>query len=180
MSSNYWMGLFYKDERERTAVPGMPQERSSGAVVFRTERGRRMYLLLHYESKHWDFTKGNVEKGESDEQTARRECQEETGISDIVFVPGFEERIEYFYRRKRNEKVKESKWETIHKEVVFLLAQTKTKDVTLSYEHIGFEWLPYDEALQRLTYDNAKDILKKAEAFLAARGTGRGAEGAER
>lgn len=135
----------------------MPQERSSGVVLFRMEEGRRFYLLLHYEAKHWDFPKGHVENGESEEQAARRECEEETGIRDLAIVPGFRECIEYFYRREG---------ETMHKEVVFLLAETKTKNVTLSFEHIGFEWLAYGDALERLTYANAKDVLKKAESFL--------------
>jgi 8-oxo-dGTP pyrophosphatase MutT (NUDIX family) len=135
----------------------MPQEKSSGAVVFREEGGRRLYLLLHYEAKHWDFTKGHVEKGENDEQTARRECEEETGIRELTIIPGFREMIEYFYKNK--EKI-------MHKQVVFLLARTRKKEVTLSFEHIGFEWLPYEEALGRLTYDNAKNVLRKAESFL--------------
>jgi bis(5'-nucleosidyl)-tetraphosphatase len=139
----------------------MPQERSSGAVLFRMEGGRRLYLLLHYEEGHWDFPKGHIEKGENEEQAARRECGEETGIGELEIMPGFHERIEYFYKREGR---------TMHKEVVFLLAQTKTKSVTLSSEHVGFEWLPYPGALGRLTYANAKDILKKAESFLVKSG----------
>ena len=135
----------------------MPQEKSSGAVVFRKEGGGRLYLLLHYEAKHWDFSKGHIEKNETEEQAARRECEEETGIKDMAIMSGFQERIEYFYKNQG---------ETMHKEVVFLLARTKTSEVKLSFEHIGFEWLPYPEALERLTYANAKDVLKKAESFL--------------
>ena len=135
----------------------MPQERSSGVVLFREEASKRLYLLLHYEAKHWDFPKGHIEKNENEEQAARRECEEETGIRDLEIVPGFLERIEYFYKQEKK---------TMHKEVAFLLAETKTKDVTLSFEHIGSEWLSYPEALGRLTYANAKDVLKKAESFL--------------
>ncbi len=135
----------------------MPQEKSSGAVVFRKEGGGRLYLLLHYEAKHWDFSKGHIEKNETEEQAARRECEEETGIKDMAIMSGFQERIEYFYKHEGK---------TMHKEVVFLLAETKTKNVTLSFEHIGSEWLPYEKALGRLTFDNAKLVLKKAESFL--------------
>jgi len=138
----------------------MPQEFSAGAVIFRKENGRKLYLLLHYESKHWDFVKGHIELDENEEQTVVRETYEETGISELGFIPGFREKIEYFFRQEGK---------TIHKQVIFLLAETNTKDVTLSFEHIGFEWLPYEEALGRLTFENAKDILKKANAFLEAR-----------
>jgi len=135
----------------------MARETSVGAVVFRGD-GDRKYLLLHYEAGHWDFPKGNVEEGEAPENTARREIGEETGIEDITFIPGFDEKIRYFYKRQQK---------TITKEVEFLLAETKSQKVTLSFEHTGFEWLSYDEASERITFRNSKDILKKAESFLA-------------
>lgn len=119
--------------------------------------GKRLYLLLHYESGHWEFVKGKIEKGEEDKDTVVREAREETGITDLNFVFGFREKIEYFYRREG---------QTIHKEVIFFLAETKARVVKLSHEHIGFDWLPYEDAMARLTFDNAKNILKKTVAFL--------------
>ncbi len=38
-------------------------EKSVGAVIFRKSDGAVMYLLLHYPSGHWDFSKGHMEKG---------------------------------------------------------------------------------------------------------------------
>jgi bis(5'-nucleosidyl)-tetraphosphatase len=136
----------------------MPKEKSCGVVVFREVFGRRYYLLLHYEEGHWDFPKGHVEEGESEIATALRELEEETGIKDAALVL-FRERIEYFYTRKGKK---------MHKEVYFFLARTVVSEVELSDEHIGFEWLAYDEALGRLTYQNAKDVLMKAEKALRA------------
>ena len=134
-------------------------EISAGAVVFRQEIGSaRLYLLLQYGGHHWDFPKGNVEKNETAEVTARREIAEETGIQDIKFIPGFAEKISYFYRRNR---------QTVSKEVMFLLAETRTSKVILSFEHIGSEWLDYNKAYERLIYRNAKTILEKAERFLS-------------
>jgi hypothetical protein len=46
------------------------------------------------------------------------------------------------------------------------LAETKEKNVQISFEHIGYEWLPFEEALERLSFQNAKEILKKANEFL--------------
>ncbi len=136
----------------------MPSEKSCGVIVYRGE-GRRQYLVLHYEEGHWDLPKGHVEAGESETQTALRELQEETGITEVDLVFGFREAIEYFYRREGR---------TMHKEVVFFLARTPTETVRLSDEHIGFVWLPYAEALDRLTFKNAKELLMKAERRLGA------------
>ncbi len=138
----------------------MPQESSCGAVIFRNEGTQRLYLLLHYEAGHWEFVKGKREKGEEEKDTVVRETREETGITDLKFIDGFRERIEYFYRREG---------QTIHKEVVFFLAETKARDIKISFEHIGFDWLPYDEAMKKLTFENARSVLRKAEEFLSGK-----------
>ena len=135
----------------------MPFEKSAGAVIFRKENKKIYYLLLHYQAGHWDFPKGIIEKGEKIEETAKREIREETGIEDIKFVEGFKNWIKYFFRVKGK---------NIFKIVTFLLAETKEKKVKISWEHIGYKWLPYEEALSQLTFKNAKEILKKANYFL--------------
>ena len=56
-------------------------ERSCGAVVFRFINGERRFLLIkNKRSCHWGFPKGHVEKDETDEETAKREVLEETGL----------------------------------------------------------------------------------------------------
>jgi bis(5'-nucleosidyl)-tetraphosphatase len=137
----------------------MPSEKSCGTVVFRSDAGTRLYLILHYEEGHWDFPKGHVEEGESETETALRELEEETGIKDAELVFGFHESLEYFYRREGI---------TMHKEVVFFLAQAKGPEVRLSDEHVGFDWLTYEAAREKLTFKNAKDMLGKAERLLSA------------
>lgn len=134
----------------------MKNERSAGAILFIKEK-EPIYLLLQSEAKHWDFPKGNIEKGESDKDTVKREIEEETGIKDIDINPNFKEIIHYYFKFKG---------ELINKTVIFYLAKTQTKQVKISFEHIGFEWLPYDKAFEKLTYKNAKEILKKANDFL--------------
>jgi len=128
-------------------------EKSVGLIIFRdTDRGRSV-LLLHYRGGHWDFPKGHVEKGETEQQTATRELREETGITDVKLLDGFRGRVQYSFRRgDRN----------VKKQVVYYLAQTPIARVKLSWEHQGYEWLPRQEALERLTYDNSRDVLRAA------------------
>jgi len=87
----------------------------------------------------------------------KREVKEETGLKDIKLIEGFKEWIKYFFKFKGK---------NIFKIVTFFLAETKTKTVKVSFEHIGFKWLPYEEAIEKLTFKNAKDILKKANDYL--------------
>jgi bis(5'-nucleosidyl)-tetraphosphatase len=146
----------------------MPIETSAGAIIFRrkplvvaTPRGKKevfLFLLLHYKEKHWDLPKGHIEKGETLEETTKREVKEETGISNIEILPKFKETIKYFF--KWNDK-------NVMKFVTFFLAETKEKEVKLSDEHIGFEWLEFEAALEKLTFKNAKEILKKANDLLS-------------
>jgi bis(5'-nucleosidyl)-tetraphosphatase len=136
------------------------REKSCGAVVF-LKNAEAKYLLLHYEAGHWDFVKGNVEPNESEKETVIRELKEETGIDDGQFIEGFKEKIEYFYRRQGA---------TVHKEVIFFLIETQTEKVEVSYEHVGFTWLDYQLAMEKLTFKSGKDLLQKARELLKARG----------
>jgi 8-oxo-dGTP pyrophosphatase MutT (NUDIX family) len=135
----------------------MPLEKSAGAIIFRREGGKIKYLLIKYGWGHWEFSRGLIEEGESLEETARREIKEEVGIKNVEFVPGFKGWFKFFFKLKGK---------NIMKIATFLLAETKTKEVKLSYEHKDYIWLEYEKALERLTFKNSKEILKKANDFL--------------
>ncbi|MBC8251617.1 MAG: NUDIX domain-containing protein [Candidatus Nitrosopelagicus sp.] len=134
----------------------MKEEISAGIILF-NEVKERKFLLLNYPSKHWDFVKGKMEKGETFHETALRETNEETGITDVEFLDGFKQEIEYYFRADNQD---------IHKKVIFFLGKTKTSDVMLSHEHLDFMWLDYEDALKKITYNNAKNLLKKSSEFL--------------
>lgn len=133
----------------------MLQEKSAGLIIVALNGNRARYLLLHYGWGHWGFPKGNIETAESNIQAAIREAQEETGLVNLTLINGFNEKIEYYYRR--NQKL-------IHKEVVYFLAEAKAKEnaIILSHEHIGFKWAEFKEAFNRLTFENNRQILEKA------------------
>ena len=134
-----------------------PQEHSAGIVIYRQMKHHREYLILHYPGGHFEFAKGHIEKGESEREAAIRELKKETGIEKIVWVEGYRHKIEYQFRRKG---------ELRDKDVVFFLARTEQKEIQLSHEHQGSLWLRYNESLKKLTFDNAKDLIKKAENYL--------------
>ena len=50
---------------------------------------------------------------------------------------------------------------------MFFLARAGPEaEVKVSHEHVGGEFLPYEAALERVTYKNAKEALRAAKAFL--------------
>jgi bis(5'-nucleosidyl)-tetraphosphatase len=139
----------------------MVYEHSAGAVIFRKENGQILYLLLHYEEGHWGCSKGHTEKAETLEETAAREIQEETGLTDIHFIPGFKELNRYSFMGRGGR---------IDKTVTFLLAETHTSEIIISNEHINFAWLPFQAAYDLITFKAEKEMFKKAHEFVLERG----------
>jgi len=137
----------------------MREQKSAGIVLFRNDSDKNEFLLLNYPQGHWDFVKGKIEQNETSHETALRETKEETGITNIKFVDGFEESVEYDFRFKK---------EDIHKKVIFFLAKTNEKNIKLSHEHNDYLWLEYNDALKKTTFENAKNVLTKANEFLSS------------
>ncbi|MDQ2685938.1 MAG: NUDIX domain-containing protein [Thermoproteota archaeon] len=137
----------------------MYDEISAGAVLFLNGEGTElMYLILNYSYGHWDFPKGNIEPGETETETVFREISEETGIQDIQVVDGFRQQISYKYRKKSK---------LINKTVIYYLAETKSREVVLSFEHNSFGWYTFDQALEKLSFENSKRVLRVADQFLS-------------
>jgi len=136
----------------------METERSAGVIVFRDGPAGREYLLLRSASGgHWGFPKGRVEPDEDEATAALRELHEEAGI-DVELVPGFREVIRYEFTRGSK---------SLHKEVIYFLGRARSFDVKLSGEHLDYLWAPYERTRQRLSYENAQELLDKAERFLS-------------
>ena len=134
-------------------------EISAGVVIF-SEDSKLLFLLLYYPSGHWDFVKGKIEENENTLQTVTRETKEETGITDLNFVDGFEESIEYDFQYAG---------ELIHKKVIFFLAKTSIEKIKISHEHLDYVWLEFEDALEKTTYQNARSVLSRANQLLVER-----------
>ncbi len=130
-------------------------ERSCGAVVYRIINGELRFLLIkNRRSAHWGFPKGHVEKGETPDQTAKREVLEETGLA-IEIIPEFTSKSEYTIQGK------------VEKCVTIFLAKTSDTRTTIQKEEIeDYVWLNYAKAAETLRFDNDKAILKKAYDYL--------------
>lgn len=135
----------------------MPSEHSAGAIIYRLKDGKVLYLLLEYRPDYWGFAKGIIEKSESAASAAAREVQEETGLAGFKLIDGFKDTEKYVYTRKG---------QRIFKTVTYFLAEAPEGDVKVSWEHSGYAWLPYEEALKKTTFAGGRRILQKAAEFL--------------
>ena len=134
----------------------MIHEHSAGVVVCTPTKdsSSHLYLLLRYAAGHWDFAKGHIEAGENKQQAALRELEEEAGIS-ATLVADFEYSFSYVFEHTTGDIRK--------KTVYFFIGCASSTDVRLSHEHTDFAWLSYSDALARLTYENARVLLRHVE-----------------
>lgn len=130
--------------------------KSCGFVVYH-KRWRTMYYLLvqHEDDQHWGFPKGHVETGESEEETALRETEEEVALRPSL-INGFSRRIHYLTQKGKR------------KEVVLFLGRLRRMrpPKPKAGEIRQAVWLPYEQARKTLTYDNSRLVLDQAQRFL--------------
>jgi bis(5'-nucleosidyl)-tetraphosphatase len=129
------------------------REFSAGFVLFRDTPEGPLFLLLDY-GRHWDYAKGHLEEGESQWQAAVRELREETGIRRVERIGKFKYDVFYTFHSPKKGRV--------DKTVTFFLGKTDVSKVSLSDEHSGHAWLSYEEALEKLTFGNARQLLRAA------------------
>ncbi len=133
-------------------------ELSCGAIIFHIYKKTPYYLIVKYPT-YWGFVKGVVEPGEKEEQTAFREADEEVGITDLYFIPGFRITQHWFYKHYKTKRF-------IRREVVYLLARTKSWAVKISHEHENYKWKNYEEAMKLMKVKPVKKVLTQAHEFV--------------
>ncbi|MFZ5624041.1 MAG: NUDIX hydrolase [Gemmatimonadota bacterium] len=145
------------------------REVSAGGIVFRRlPDGTTHYLLIRDSYGNWGFPKGHLEEGESPAEAALRETAEETGLTPLV-LHGPIRIIDWHFRFRGRH---------IHKYCHFFLFESPEGEVRPQLEEGITEcrWVPLDEALATLSYDNARGVLRRAGEMartLVATGAGR-------
>jgi len=132
----------------------MKQTKACGIIIFKGFP--REYLLIQkINSGNWGFPKGHVEGEESEHETALREVFEETGLR-VKIIDRFRESVAYDESKKA------------HKTLVLFLGEPLGTNVAIQKDEIlDFAWLKYEDALERLRYNNSKEMLRRAEKFIS-------------
>lgn len=144
-------------------------EVSAGGIVFRRvpDQAAR-YLLIRDSYKNWGFPKGHLEGDESPAEAAIRETAEETGLDHLV-LQGPIRVIDWHFRFRGRH---------IHKYCHFFLFESPDGEACPQVDEgiTACQWRPLPEALDLLSYDNARGVLKRAGEMvrtLVAVGAGR-------
>lgn len=127
---------------------------SAGGIIIKRGNNSTKVLVTQHSGHHgWDFPKGHLESGETSQQAALREVEEETGIQAKIL-----ERVgqtQYFYFEDHQK---------VLKTVTFFLMEYVSKgEATTAFEVSDKVWLPADEVLEKLTFMDTKELWKKAK-----------------
>lgn len=132
----------------------MKKEKSCGAVVYKKEENQIYILIEEMRLGHFSIPKGHVEENETEIETAIREIKEETNL-EVILDDKFREVVTY------------SPYEGCLKDVVFFVAEAKTfKLINQEIEVSNLYWLMPKAAMDKLTYESDKQIVKKALRYL--------------
>ena len=130
-------------------------EKTCGTVIHAVHDGQTKYFLVeNADSKHIGFPKGHVEYGETEIETAIREVFEETQIN---VVPDGEFRYEYTYVAPNN----------VRKRAVYFEAEYEYTPAKVQEIEVSNSWfLPFEEAMQHLNFEQDKNILRGADQHI--------------
>ena len=130
--------------------------KSCGFIVYKAENNENFYLIIKSHNGDVGFPKGHMEPGENELQTAIRELKEETGM-DVDTIHDFRYQIEYPLPRVRD----------AMKQTVYFLGKCASDDIIIQETEVASaEFVTYDKAIEKLTFEETKNMLKKANDII--------------
>lgn len=123
-------------------------------------------LIIRDPYKNWGLPKGHLERRETEAEAALREVEEETGLTDLVLREELPV-IDWYFRIGDV---------LVHKFCRFYLMESR-EGVPVPDETEGISecrWVSFDEALETVTYANAREVIREARKALEAREPGAG------
>ena len=119
---------------------------------------------------HWAFPKGHVEPGETSEEAARREIEEETKLDGTALELRTElGDIDYWFSSPYNADGGTTESPVmIHKFVTFYLFETAfdSETVPQAGEVQSLAWIDLAELEEKNEYEDTQEIVKRAKTFL--------------
>jgi bis(5'-nucleosidyl)-tetraphosphatase len=138
------------------------KDESYGIIPVIRNGSEFLFLLVHQTAGHWGFPKGHKEKDESPMVAAKRELSEETGIEDCEILDPLP--IVEHYRFEKDATITE-------KTVSYFLGIVDNQATEVPQEFKSevseMKWFSYPQALETLTFKEAKEVLKKAADLLS-------------
>ena len=123
----------------------MKKEKCCGCIIL---DGRKV-LLIKDTKNHWGFPKGHIEENETEQETALREVREETNIE--AEVSSNKRYINHYITDQETDK-------TV---IYFAAKKVGGSEEPKEGETLEVKWFDFKDALEILTFDNMKEVLKE-------------------
>ncbi len=153
-------GAYRLDRERRSGLVRVEETSAGGLVLDRSSTPARAALIARHDRRGrlvWSLPKGHLEEGETAEQAAIREVEEETGIRSEVLAPLGA--IDFWF-------VADSR--RVHKTVHhFLLAAVGGELSDEDVEVVDVQWFALDEVADVLAYADERRLLDKVPPLLA-------------
>ena len=131
------------------------------ALPYRITDGEPLFCVLRRsDSAIWQFVSGGAEDDETPLEAAKREIFEELGVrvDELIELQSMTHIPAYIYSAAHLDPLPE-KWRGVYIVPEYTFAFECTEEPTLSDEHLGYEWLGYDEACRRVKYDSNRTAM---------------------
>lgn len=139
-------------------VQAMEHMDDGGIIIYKCISGSPVFLFLRRAEGWLDMPKGHIEKGETEMQASIRETFEETGIKVESMDPDFSYIDTYTFANGNSE---------IKKSVMFFMSKVNPAiEVKISKEHVGYEWLGYKEALEKIEFKDEAETIRIAYDYI--------------
>jgi len=112
-------------------------------------------LLMIYRNKHWDIPKGKIEPGESPDQAAVREVEEECGVKNLKIVKPLVSTHHIFFQNKNN-CIKRTYWFEMVCNDTILPSPQKEEGIEMA------KWMSREEVkeVMKKVYPSLQEIIK--------------------
>ena len=136
----------------------MKRKVAAGGIVIRNLQSIHHALLIQdAKNKEWKFPKGHVDPGESFDETALREVEEETGVKGAILTTLPSVNYQFINR----------KGVTIDKTVHWFLMKYLGEGVqTHPHEVMDVQWVVLGEVYEVLTFDEDRKLFEKTLTIL--------------
>ena len=133
----------------------MKKEKSCGIIPIHFINDEPFFILVQSKHGFFGFPKGHVEGNETEIETALRECKEEVDLTPTI-IDGFREEFSYHM----------VEFDTYKTEVLFLGFVDDLSYRKQESEIVNILLVPYIEAIKILSFDDTRNVLRKAKEFL--------------
>lgn len=136
----------------RTSIKEVVREPTAGGIIYRVLKpGEIEFLMVQDAKNRWTIPKGHVEPEENSKQTAEREIREETGLQEMKVMEWLG-KIHFRYRRADSLVLMTT-------EIYLVKALGKTDELKPEEWMNGCKWLPANDALDKIEYDDIGKLM---------------------